>query len=101
MPEALDKLSREFRSAVLGGDHDRAARLVSEYTSALRLFWESLPESERAGSLIPLQAQELLTWASGMAGVHRAMAAEQLAIIQKAGRYKPMRDCEASLARRF
>ena len=101
MAEALDRLSREFRSAMLGGDHVLAEGLVSEYTDALRELWESLPESERAASLVPQQAQELLTWAQGMVVAQRAIAADQLAIIQKAGRYKLLSGPEARLARTF
>ena len=94
MAQALDRLSREFRSAILGGDHDLAGKLVSEYAGALGEFWEALPESTRAASLIPQQARELLTWAHGMTQVQRAIAAAQLAVIEKASRYKDARSDE-------
>jgi len=83
-----------LRSALLGGDHVLANRLVSEYTDALREFWESLPESERAGSSIPQQARELLTWARDMTLVRRAIDAAQLAVVQKASRYNAARSAE-------
>ncbi len=86
---------------MLGGDHVLAAQLISEYTDALRELWESLPEPDRTDSPLPKQSQELLAWAREMAVVQRAMAAEQLAIIRKAGGYQPLRDPESSLARTF
>ena len=88
MSPALDKISRELRSALLGGDQVRAELLVSEYAAAVRKFWEALPESDRAGSSIPRQAAELLAWARDMTLVRRAMAAAQLAVVQKASRYR-------------
>jgi hypothetical protein len=88
MPPALDDLSRELRSAVLGEDHARAERLVREYTEALRGFWSTLPEADRAASEIPKIAQELLHWARQMTLIQRAMAARQLSIIHKAGCYQ-------------
>jgi hypothetical protein len=87
MPQALHRISRELRSALLGGDQVRANRLVSEYTDALRELWESLPETDRAASSLPQQAGELLTWAHDMTVVRHAMAAAQLGIVQKASRY--------------
>jgi hypothetical protein len=101
MSPALDSLSLELRSVVLGGDHVLAGRLVAEYATAVREFWESLPESERAASIVPTQARELLTWARGMAVVQRAMAAEHLAIVRKAGRYEPLREPGSGVARSF
>jgi hypothetical protein len=91
MPPALHKISRELRSALLGGDQVRAELLVSEYAAAVREIWESLPQSDRAASSIPRQAAELLTWARDMTVVRRAMAAEQLAVVQKASRYSATR----------
>ena len=91
MAQALDKVSRQFRSAVLGGDHVLAGQLASEYAGALAEFWEALPESDRAASPIPQQARELLTWAHGMTQVQRAIAAAQLAVIEKASRYNAAR----------
>jgi hypothetical protein len=88
MSQALHKVSLELRSALLGGDQVRAARLVSEYTDALREFWETLPESDRASSSIPQQARELLTWAHDMTVVRRAMAAAQLTVVEKASLYR-------------
>jgi hypothetical protein len=88
MPAALHKIARELRSALLGGDQVRAELLVSEYAAAVRQLWESLPQSDRAASSIPRQAAELLTWARDMTIVRRAMAAQQLAVVQKASRYR-------------
>jgi hypothetical protein len=88
MSQALHKVSLELRSALLGGDHVLANRLVTEYADAVRQIWESLPESERAASPIPTDARELLTWAKEMTIVRRAVAAAQLAVVQKASRYR-------------
>jgi hypothetical protein len=87
MSQALLKLSVDLRSALLGGDHVLADRLVTEYAQAAREVWESLPEAERATSALPQQARELLTWAHEMTVVRRAMAGAQLAIVQKAAHY--------------
>jgi hypothetical protein len=87
MSPALHKIARELRSALLGGDQIRAELLVSEYAAGVRELWEALPESDRAASPIPRQAAELLAWARDMTVVRRAMAAEQLAVVQKASRY--------------
>jgi hypothetical protein len=91
MSQALDKISRELRSALLGADHVLANRLVSKYADALRELWESMPESDRAASSIPQQARELLTWAHDMTVVRRAVDAAQLAVVEKAGRYNAAR----------
>jgi hypothetical protein len=91
MSQALDKISRELRSALLGADHVLATRLVSEYADALRELWERMPESDRAASSIPQQARELLTWAHDITVVRRAIDAAQLAVVQKAGRYNAAR----------
>jgi primase-polymerase (primpol)-like protein len=88
MPPALHKIARELRSALLGGDQVRANQLVSEYAAAMREFWDSLPESDRVSSATPRQAAELLTWARDMTVVRRAMAAEQLGVVEKASRYR-------------
>ncbi|HLG96582.1 MAG TPA: hypothetical protein VKX49_09770 [Bryobacteraceae bacterium] len=87
MPAVLDNIAFEFRSAVLAGDHVLAARRVSEYAAAVAQLWETLTQEERAASELPAQVRELLSWARGMAIVQRVIAAEQLAILQKASRY--------------
>jgi hypothetical protein len=89
MPASLDKLSLEFRSAVLAADYSRAGRLAPEYAGALKETWMSLSESERARSILPRQARELFTWARAVTGVQRVLAAGQLAILEKATRYQP------------
>ena len=88
MPQPLDKVAREFRSAVLAADHERAAELAAEYRSSVAELWQSLPESSRAKSTLPEQANELLNWARGMTIVQRAMLAEQLAVLEKSNRYR-------------
>lgn len=95
MSQALHRISRDLRSAVLGGDYALAARLVTEYTEAMREFWESLPESERAASSLSQQASELLAWVHKMTLVRRAMAGAQLGILQKASRYSAARTAES------
>ena len=89
MPVPLDKLSQQFRSAVLAGDHLGAEQLALQYIEALREMWASLPPRERGASLVPKQAQELLTWARDVTIVQRALTQEQLAILEKACRYQP------------
>ena len=101
MSQALHKISRELRSALLGGDHVLANRLVSEYADAVREFWESLPESERAASSIPREAHELLAWARDLTVVRRAIDAAQLAVVQKAGCYSAARSAEILPAVQF
>jgi hypothetical protein len=88
MSQALDKISVELRTALLGGDHVLADRLVNEYAQAAREIWESLPDAERATSALPQQARELLAWAQEMTVVRRAMAGAQLAVVEKAARYR-------------
>jgi hypothetical protein len=87
MPEPLDKIAREFRAAVLAGDHVLAERLAVEYRTALAEAWRDLPESVRAASPLPALAHEMLTWARGMTIVQRAVLAEQLAVLDKSIRY--------------
>jgi hypothetical protein len=89
MAQSPDKVSRELRTAVLGGDHVLAGQLASEYMGALGQLWESLPESERAA------ARDLLVWAHQMTVVQRAIAAAQLAVIEKASQYNVDRTAEA------
>ncbi len=85
MPQLLDEIARQLRSAVLAADHAAAEHLVSEYARALTECWQSLPESERA--LSAQQATDLLTWARGMAIVQRAILGEHLAVLEKALHY--------------
>ncbi len=87
MSQALDKIAVDLRSALLGGDHVLANRLVNDYAEMAREVWEALPESERATSTLPQNTRELLTWAHEMTVVRRAMAGAQLDIVQKASRY--------------
>ena len=88
MPHPLDNIAQQFRSAVLASDHTLADRLASEYAQAASELWQSLSDSERESSALPEQTRELLTWARGMTIVQRAMLAEQLAILEKASRYR-------------
>lgn len=87
MPERLDNIALEFRSAVLGGDHATAAQRLAEYARAAAEHWKTLTNEERAKSELPVQARELLSWARGMTIVQRVITAEQLAILEKASRY--------------
>ncbi len=87
MPPPLDKLAGELRSAVLAGDHALTNRIVPEYAEALARHWEMLTPSERATSSLPGLTRELLGWARGMTIVQRAIAAEQLAAVQRTRRY--------------
>ncbi len=83
----LDDLIEEFRLAVHAADHIRAGRLAGEYADTVRRLWEAMPEEERAHSPLPRTSRELLTWARGMTIVQRAIAGEQLAVVQKLTRY--------------
>ncbi len=87
MPQALDNIAQELRSAVLAADYARAGRLASEYAKALTECWQRLPEPERAASNLDRQANELLTWARGMTIVQRAILGEQLAVLEKSLHY--------------
>ena len=81
MAQSLDKILQDFRTAVLRGDYDLARELAPEYAGALGQLWESLPESGR------LAARKLLVWAHQMTVLQRALAAAQLAVIEKASHY--------------
>jgi hypothetical protein len=87
MPERLDNVEQELRSAVLAADHVLAGRLASEYAKAVAEVWKNLAQPERATSAVPAQSSELLRWARGMAIVQRAILAEQLAALEKTMRY--------------
>ena len=82
-------LSREFRAALIAGDHARAQHLFSGYVEALRALRGSLPDEEFAASGEPARARELLRWARQAALIQRALAADQLAFLQKASKYQP------------
>ena len=87
MPRPPDEVSRDLRAAVLGADHEQAARLAEEYTRAVQTQWEQMSDAERSASRLPKQAQELLTWARDVAAMHHAMAAQHLAALETAHRY--------------
>lgn len=91
MPPRLDKLAGELRAAILGGDHALANRIAQEYSEAVSRHWETLPPSDRAVSPLPQLARELLTWARGMTIVQRAIAADQLALVQRTKRFQQER----------
>lgn len=88
MPPALDKVSKDLRSAVMTGDHLRAGRFALEYTNVAQQVWESLSEAERAASTLPVTAAELFTWAREMTIAQRALAADHLVLVQKIIRYQ-------------
>lgn len=85
---AVDQASRDLREAVIAADHSRAERASSRYVGALQKLWEALPDQERAASVIPARASELLAWAREMAIIQRALTADQLSVLQKASRYQ-------------
>jgi hypothetical protein len=87
MPQPLDNIARDLRAAVLGGDHELAARLTEEYTGAVRIQWESMTADEREGSRLPRQSNELLTWARDVAIMQHGMAGQHLAALEMAHRY--------------
>jgi hypothetical protein len=88
---APDNLARELRAAVLAGDHAKATRLTVEYTAALREHWMTLSAEQRAASGLPKQSLELLGWVRDMTIMQQAMAAQHLAMVEKASRYQTAR----------
>ena len=86
MPEPLDNLARELRSAVLASDHEKATRLTVEYTEALGRQWTALSREQRAASPLPRQSRELLNWVRKMTLMQQAMAAANLSAVEKASR---------------
>jgi hypothetical protein len=82
-----EDLARELRAAVLGSDHNQAARLAEQYTQELTRQWALMSKAERDASGLPKQSRELLTWARDVAIMQHAMAATHLAAIDKANRY--------------
>lgn len=91
MPKAPDKIARELRAAVLASDHRSAARLTDEYTEALRDHWLTLSDPERSTSSLPKQSLELLTWVRDMTLMQQAMAAQHLALVERARRNQAAR----------
>jgi len=91
MPQPQDNLARELRAAVLAGDHENANRLTVEYAAALREHWMALSAQERADSTFPMLSLELLTWARDMTLMQQAMAAQHLALVEKAQRHQIVR----------
>jgi len=91
MPQTLDHLARELRSAVLAADHERASRLAAEYGAALAADWTTLSAEERAGSPLPKQSLELLGWVREMTLMQRAMTGAHLKLVGKAMRYQTAR----------
>jgi hypothetical protein len=81
-----DQLACQLRAAVLGVDHEKAARLSAEYTAAVRDQWIQLSAEQRAVSPLPQQSIELLAWVREMALMQHAMAAGHLAMVEGAGR---------------
>jgi hypothetical protein len=86
MPEPLDNLARELRSAVQASDHEKATRLIAEYTEALGQHWTALSGNQRAASPLPQQSRELLNWVRKMTLMQQAMAAVKLSAVEKASR---------------
>ena len=87
MPPILDNLALELRAAVLGNDHEKAARLTVEYTAAVSRYWISLSPEERATSPVPKQSLQLLSWVRQMTLMQQAMTAGHLAMVDKASRH--------------
>jgi hypothetical protein len=82
-----NQLASELRAAVLGSDHDQAARLADQYTAAVSRQWMLMSPADRASSGLPKQSRELLTWARDVAIMQHAMAATHLSAIETAHRY--------------
>jgi hypothetical protein len=86
-----DKLACDLRAAVLAGNHEKAERLAVQYTEAVHQRWMLLPAGERAASSLPKQSLELLTWVREMTIMQQAIAAQHLAVVEKASRYQTAR----------
>jgi hypothetical protein len=86
-----DNLARELRAAVLAIDHQKATRLTAEYTTAVREHWSTLSAQERATSPLPKQSLELLGWVREMTIMQQALAAQHLAVVERASRYQTAR----------
>ncbi len=86
-----DKLACELRAAVLAENHEKAERLAAQYTDAVHQQWMLLPPGERAVSPLPKQSLELLTWVREMTIMQQALAAQHLAVVEKASRYQTAR----------
>jgi hypothetical protein len=86
-----DKLACELRAAVLAENHEKAELLAAQYTDAVHQQWMRLPATERAVSHLPKQSLELLTWVREMTIMQQALAAQHLAVVQKASRYQTAR----------
>ena len=91
MPQLQDDLARDLRAAVLVSDHEEAARLTVEYTGALRDYWMTLSEPERAASHVPKQSLELLNWVRDMSLMQHAMASQHLNLVEAARRNQTVR----------
>jgi hypothetical protein len=91
MPQQSDKLARELRAAVLAENHEKAELLAAQYTDAVHQQWMLLPAGERAASPLPKQSLELLTWVREMTIMQQALAAQHLAVVEKASRYQTAR----------
>jgi hypothetical protein len=98
MPEPLDNLARELRSAVLASNHEKATRLTMEYAEALGRHWTTLAANERGASPLPKRSRELLNWAREMTLMQQAMAAAHLSNVEKAGRQLTARALYLQLA---
>ncbi len=91
MPQPQDNLARDLRAAVLANDHEKATRLTVEYTAAVREHWTTLSSQERDASPLPKQSLELLAWVREMTIMQQALAAQHLAVVEKASRYQTAR----------
>ena len=86
MLHQLDNLARQLRAAMLASDHEKAARLTVAYTQSLRQYGTLLSPEDRSASGLPQQSLELLKWVREMTLVQQAMAAGQLAMVERASR---------------
>lgn len=91
MPAPSDNLARELRAAVLANNHEKAELLSAQYTAAVHEHWLALSRRERAASSLPKLSIELLTWVREMTLMQQAMAAQQLAVLERASRYETAR----------
>jgi len=84
----LERASRELRAAVIGADHTGAEVALTDFIETLQQVWEGLPAHQRANSPLPARVRELLAWTREMTIIQRALAADQLRVLQKAILYQ-------------
>jgi hypothetical protein len=82
----IAELSREFRDAIVAGDHTRAQRVFHDYVAVVHDSLQSWPNEYRAPALAEIRA--LLQWAREATLIQRSLHAHQLANLQRGNSYR-------------